>query len=210
MTRANGKAAAFALLCGWLVPALGAWGGQVAAQENDWPCMQRLVPRLEPGQMWAGPPLGNGAGEPAPGLAALAEQLADPGLAPEAVAERVRAYQDSVPPDRRGQALAQLFEVTLDRINAERATLIEGIKRYARGQRRLAERIGAETRELDRLQRSSGGDAAQATQDLQAARDWDARVFGDRQRSLGLVCEQPVRLEQRAFALARIIQEQLP
>jgi hypothetical protein len=208
MTRANGKAAAFALLCGWLVPALGA-GGQVAAQDSDWPCVQRLVPRLEAGQMWAGPPLENGAGEPAPDLEALAEQLADPALAPEAVAEKVRAYQDGVPPDRREQALAGLFKASLDRINAERATLIEGIKRYARGQRRLAERIAAETRELDRLQRSAGGDAGQV-QDLQAARDWDARVFTDRQRSLALVCDQPVRLEQRAFALARLIQEQLP
>jgi hypothetical protein len=35
-------------------------------------------------------------------------------------------------------------------------------------------------------------------------------VFTDRQRSLALVCDQPVRLEQRAFALARVIQEQLP
>jgi hypothetical protein len=208
MTRANRKA--LALLCGWLVPAVGV-GGQVAAQDSDWPCVQRLVPRLEAGQMWAGPPLEDGAGEPAPDVASLAEQLADPGLAPEAVAEKVRAYQDGVPPDRRGQALARLFKVALDRINAERATLIEGIKRYARGQRRLAERIGAETRELDRLQRSSGGDAAtQGTQDLRAARDWDARIFGDRQRSLQLVCDQPVRLEQRAFALARVIQEQLP
>jgi hypothetical protein len=173
--------------------------------------VQRLVPRLEAGQMWAGPPLENGAVEPAPDIAPLAEQLADLGLAPEAVAEKVRAYQDGVPPDRRGQALARLFKVALDRINAERTTLIEGIKRYARGQRRLAERIGAETRELDRLQRSSGGDAAtQVTQDLRAARDWDARIFGDRQRSLQLVCDQPVRLEQRAFALARVIQEQLP
>jgi hypothetical protein len=184
MTKANGKVV-LALLCGWLVPALGA-GGQVAAQDSDWPCVQRLVPRLEAGQMWAGPPLENGAGEPAPELAALAEQLADPALAPEAMAEKVHAYQDGVPPDRRGQALAGLFKITLDRINAERATLIEGIKRYARGQRRLAERIAAETRELDRLQRSStDGDAAQA-QDLQVA------------------------LEQRAFALARVIQEQLP
>ena len=208
MTRANRKA--LALLCGWLVPALAGVGGQVAAQESDWPCVQRLVPQLEAGQMWAGPPLEDGAGEPAPDLASLAEQLADPALAPEAVAEKVRAYQEGVPPDRRGQALAQLFKLALDRINGERAALIDGIKRYARGQRRLAERIGAETRELDRLQRSDGGDAAPAAQDLRAARDWDARVFGDRQRSLRLVCEQPVRLEQRAFALARVIQEQLP
>jgi hypothetical protein len=206
MTRANRKA--LALLCGWLVPALGV-GGQVAAQDSDWPCVQRLVPRLEAGQMWAGPPLENGAGAPVPDLAALAEQLADPALPQEGLAGKVRAYQDGVPPDRRGQALAGLFKATLDRINAERATLIEGIKRYARGQRRLAERIAAETRELDRLQRSADAASGQV-QDLQAARDWDVRIFSDRQRSLTLVCDQPVRLEQRAFALARVIQEQLP
>ena len=206
MTRANRKA--LALLCCWLAPALGT-GGQAAAQQNDWPCVQRLVPRLEAGQMWAGPPLEDGAAGPAPDLETLAGQLADPGLAPEAVAEKVRAYQDRVPPDRRGRALAGLFKASLDRINAERAKLIEGIKRYARGQRRLAERIAAETRELDRLQRSADGASAEV-QDLQAARDWDTRVFTDRQRSLTLVCDQPVRLEQRAFALARVIQEQLP
>ena len=36
---------------------------------------------------------------------------------------------------------------------------------------------------------------------------WDTLIYTDRQKSMTLVCDQPVQLEQRAFALARIIQE---
>ncbi len=46
--------------------------------------------------------------------------------------------------------------------------------------------------------------------EMQSVRDWDMRIYGDRQKSLTLVCDQPVLYEQRAFALARIIQAQLP
>jgi hypothetical protein len=67
----------------------------------------------------------------------------------------------------------------------------------------------AETRELEELQQASAPDAAMAEQ-LQAARQWDTRIYTDRQKSLTLVCDQPVALEQRACALARLIQEQLP
>ena len=87
--------------------------------------------------------------------------------------------------------------------------LVDGIKRYARGQQRMAEKISTETRALDAL-RKEPGTPPERVADLQAARDWDARVFTDRQRSLQLVCEQPVLLEQRAFALARLIQDRLP
>ena len=36
------------------------------AQEADWPCVQRLVPKLEAGQVWSGPAAGGG--RPALGL----------------------------------------------------------------------------------------------------------------------------------------------
>ena len=40
---------------------------------------------------------------------------------------------------------------------------------------------------------------------LIAERDWDVRIYDDRRGSLSYLCEQPVLLEQRAFALARTI-----
>ncbi len=179
------------------------------AQGSDWPCPQRLVPKLEPGQMWSGPPLDSVPTTPDPAVAALSPKLMDLHAAPETLTAEVRTFSDGLPAERREEALTELFAVTLDRLNADRATLISGIKRYARGQRALAEKVAAETRSLEALRQQPSPDPAQLS-DLETARTWDTRIFSDRQHSLRLVCDQPVQVEQRAFALARIIQEQLP
>ena len=39
--------------------------------------------------------------------------------------------------------------------------------------------------------------------------DWETRIFEDRQKTIGYVCEVPVLFEQRLFALARAIQQSL-
>jgi hypothetical protein len=186
-----------------LLPAPAA-RSQPAAE--DWPCVQRLVPRLEGGQVWSGPPLPPEGAEVPPEVQALARELADPQLPPEAIPGKVEAFAGGVAGEARAERLTQLFAAALATLNGERAETIQGIRRYARGQQRLAERIAAETRELDGLERSDPARAAE----LRAARDWDTRVHADRQRQLTLVCDQPVRLEQRAFALGRAIQERLP
>lgn len=179
------------------------------AQVSDWPCPQRLVPKLEPGMMWSGPALGPVPVTPDPAVAALTPKLMDLRAAPEALTAEVKAFSDSLPAERREAALTELFAVTLDRLNADRANLISGIERYARGQRSLAEKVAAETRALDALRQQPSPDPARLD-DLESARAWDTRIFSDRQHSLRLVCDQPVLVEQRAFALARIVQEQLP
>ncbi len=40
--------------------------------------------------------------------------------------------------------------------------------------------------------------------------DWSTRIFQDRQQSLTYVCESPVILEQRAFAIGRMVESRLP
>jgi hypothetical protein len=177
------------------------------AQSPDWPCVQRLVRRLEPGQMWSGPPPA-AVDMPRLDVQTLAHKLIDPKLPPESLGAEVKSFRDGLPDSERNEALRQLFAVSLDWLNDERGALIRGIERYARGQRSLADRIVAETRELEKLQAASA-DPAQIEQ-LQSTQAWDTRIYTDRQKSLTLVCDQPVELEQRAFALARIIQENLP
>jgi chromosome condensin MukBEF ATPase and DNA-binding subunit MukB len=39
--------------------------------------------------------------------------------------------------------------------------------------------------------------------------EWDLRVFDERRESLTYVCETPALIEQRLFALARVIQRSL-
>ena len=110
------------------------------------------------------------------------------------------------PEAERARALGQLFWLSLDWLNDERDVVVRGIKRYAVGQQPLADKIVAETRELENVRGRPPRIPARPS-NLQTERLWDTRVYTDRQRSMTLVCDQPVQLEQRAFALARIIQD---
>src|SRR3546814_4158633 len=47
--------------------------------------------------------------------------------------------------------------------------------------------------------------AAAANDDLTEQLNWSIRIFDEREKSMTYLCEQPVLLEQRAFALGRTI-----
>lgn len=199
------KAPALALL-------LALAGGTVRAQpqqDPDWPCVQRLVPELAAGQMWSGPEPGAGHWAADPEIAPLALRLADLAVPMAEVERLVAAFAAAQPEAVRDQRLALLFTGALETINGARAGEIEGIKRYARRQQALAQRIAAESAKLVGL--PPGPDVVPPPElaEIKEARDWDLRVFEDRHRSLTHLCDRPVALEQRAFALARAIQEYL-
>ena len=183
--------------------------GPVAAQQqpSDWPCEQRLVPRLEAGQMWSGAPT-QVPDQPSVEMQELARRLILPKVPIETVAPELAAFRDRLPEAERAPALGQLFALSLDWLNDERGKLITGIRHYAHNQRVLADRIVAETREVQSLEKATPAEAARIAE-LRASAAWDTRVFSDRQHSLRLVCEQPVLLEQRAFAVARLVEDSL-
>ena len=140
-------------------------------------------------------------------MADLAQQLASrstPVDDPEAAIDR---FAGGLPPEAREPELTGLFGATLQLINQERGQIIAGIESYTRKQRRLADKITEENQKLANLQPGTTPDAE--TQELLDARQWDLRVFQDRQRMLTQICEQPVLLEQRAFSLSRAIQSRL-
>jgi hypothetical protein len=191
-------------------PALAgmAAGALSRQQDPDWPCVQRLVPELALGQMWNGPPPPEGVfWQSDPQVASLALELA--GQPPEESAPAIDAFVAAQVPEQRGPRLALLFVAALEVINGERADQIDGIKRYARSQQALARRIAEESAELGNL--PPGRDVVPPPElaDVKQTRDWDIRVFEDRQRSLKHLCDQPVALEQRAFALARALEAKL-
>jgi hypothetical protein len=197
------------LLAAACLAALAAGPARAAepAEVEDWPCIQVLVPELAVSQMWAGPPAEgrnpNGEGE----AAQLAHQLASRSTPVEEAQAAVDRFADSLPPEQRNPALAALFADVLQLINQERSQIIAGIKRYTRKQQHLAEKIAQDSQQLADLQPGTTPDPQ--TQELLDARQWDLRVFQDRQRVLTQICEQPVLLEQRAFALSRAMQARL-
>ena len=119
--------------------------------------------------------------------------------------KEIQVYAASLTAKSRAQELTSLFVGVLATINAERDEAIQGIARYARRQQRLATRVERATAELERLPQGE----SPRRKDLQRQVDWDTRIFEERERSLAFVCESPVLLEQRAFALARAIMNQL-
>jgi hypothetical protein len=193
--------------------ALAAAPSALAAAEEptdpDWPCIQRLVTEIAASQMWAGPspervehPSSRETER-----AELAHRLASRSLPIDEAEAAIARFAEGLAPEERSGQLALLFEEVLQLINQERSRVIAGIKRYTRKQRQLADKIALDSRQLADVQPGTTPDAA--TQELLEARQWDLRVFEDRQRVLRQVCEQPVLLEQRAFALSRAMQSEL-
>ena len=193
---------------GWFTASLLAVSATHAASEGDWPCIQRKVGELTAVQMWDGPELDTGAPwRDDPRIVSLAAELAQRRMPLEEAASQIERFAMAAGPGRDAR-LTALFARVLDRINAERGRLVAGIERYARKQRELAERIKAAS-----LARSAPqGDAARhaaASADVEEQLRWDTRIYDERQAALGYVCESPVLLEQRAFALAREIRNHL-
>ena len=102
-----------------------------------------------------------------------------------------------------------MFEI----INGERSTVMNGITRYAQGQRRLAERIRDEADKVSELKDSPDSDptkvASKEVADLESQFNWDRRIFDERNQSVSYVCEVPTLLEQRLGELARRIQSRV-
>jgi hypothetical protein len=200
MWRSNLLFLAALLLAGLSAPVAAATG-----EDPDWPCVQRLVPKIAPAVIWPGPPIEQVNGPADPRIDELAGELSARRVPLEEARAQIDAFAASLNDAQKNEQLTKLFVRTLEIINNDRSSIIEGIKKYARGQRALAQSINAKNERLIDLPK----DQVLGRETLVAERDWDVRIYDDRARSLTYLCEQPVLLDQRAFALARTIAEHL-
>jgi hypothetical protein len=177
------------------------------AVDPDWPCVQRRQPALSLAQVWSGP-------LPDDATAALIKNAAVQDLSRvialrrtpmEEVDSGVAAFAGTHEPG----ALTALMVATLDHINHARNRVLSGITRYAHKQVALDERINTLRHEFEAANAASPQDFDRIDA-LETELDWTTRVFRDRQQSLTYVCETPVILEQRAFAVGRVIAARLP
>jgi hypothetical protein len=193
------------LLLAALLVAASLAAAAATGEDPDWPCIQRLVPEIAPGVIWAGPPLHSVEEEADPAIDQLAGELAARRVPIKAAAAQVEDFAKTLAHEQKNEQLTWLFARTLAIINSDRSSIIQGIRKYARGQRALAQTITEKNERLSELPR----DQVVERDTLIAERDWDIRIYDDRERSLTYLCEQPVLLEQRAFALARTIASHL-
>ena len=187
------------------LPILLLFGGRAAvaatAEDPDWPCVQRLVPEVAAAMIWPGPPLDEAPAEASPAVERLAGELAARRVPLADAEQQIEAFADTLAAEQKVAQLTRLFADTLAIINRDRSSIIQGIRKFAHNQQALAERI---TVSNDRLSELASDQIAERDA-LMAQRRWEMRLYEDRRESLTYLCEQPVLLEQRAFALARAI-----
>ncbi len=119
----------------------------------------------------------------------------------EAFAKTLGAEKDAT--------LTLVFAGQFATIDAERSLIIAGIKRYAKRQRRLADRIRDLGAELKGIPSGSPDERDTRRAELYRQWTWATRIFDERERSLNALCDQPVLLERRLFMLSRAIMAQL-
>lgn len=185
-------------------------GASAAGAHGDWPCIQREVPQISVGMVWSGGTID----------AEDASWTSNAQVAPKVleVTSRRKTTEEAVAvvdafaaelKDDRPRLLTALFAGSYQRLNAERRQIMSGIKRYARRQTALADRIKQVSRERAELVHIAAPDDAQKAKlaELQEQLAWDTRIYDEREHSLRYVCETPVLLEQRMFQLGRHISQ---
>jgi hypothetical protein len=181
-----------------------------ARGQGDWPCVQREVPEISAGVVWSG-----GAIDPEDRSWStdekIAPKVAEVSSRRKTVEEAIAAidqFAASLTEDR-NRLLTGLFIGVLQNVNAERRKIMGGIKRYARKQAALANRIKERSIQRAELSRKDvpSEDEKRKLAELDEQITWDTRIYDDREQSLRYVCETPVLMEQRLFQIGRHISQ---
>ena len=195
------------ILSNALAAGLLAWSAPAAAEDFSdptWPCVQRKVERLSIGLMWPEPvPDTALEGDLADAVETLGATLALRRVGEDemrsAIDRFVSAHGASV--DLMGRVFAESFR----RLAQRRTRIIGGIADMSLGQADLAARIDAARSEFDTISARDDPDFDRLDT-LEEKIDWDERIYTDRQKSITYVCETPVLLEKRLYAIAQMLQ----
>lgn len=178
-------------------------------RDPDWPCQQIKVPTMSAASVWTGPPLdaARDAWASDPDVADLARHLAQRRV-PLAQAEReIAAFATRMRAEKAAK-LTELFAGIFAILDRERTTVMEGLDRYGRRQKQLAEQLRMLVEQMRGAQSAATSDALRVQQLVEQV-TWNQRVFDERQQSLAYACDVPGTIEQRVFALGKAIQSQL-
>jgi hypothetical protein len=175
----------------------------------DWPCAQAKVPEISLAAVWAGPPLDDVANKwkDDAKVSALVSRLAARRTPLDEAQSAVTEFL-SDPSAEKTKMGKLLFAGLFETLNAQRASVMSGIERVTRKQREAADKIHADTLALQALQDASQPDQAKIDE-LGNQLVWETRIFEDRRRVVKFVCEVPTAIDQRLFALGRMIQQEM-
>ncbi|MBB4369769.1 hypothetical protein GGD63_002559 [Bradyrhizobium sp. cir1] len=175
----------------------------------DWPCTQAKVPEISLAAVWAGPALGDAETrwKDDARVSALVSKLAARKTPLDEAEKSVKEFLAGSSADKTANAKL-LFAGLFDTLNAQRSQVMLGLERVSRKQRDAADKIREETLQLQALQSATPRDEARV-EALSNELIWKTRIFEDRHKVVRFVCEVPTSIDQRLFALGRVIQQEM-
>lgn len=173
--------------------------------QSDWPCKQVRVPEIALAGVWTGGPLDSALAHWRDD-AFVAELVARIGArrTPIETAENAIADFARGAGDKRKERLTQLFAGVFERMNGERRDVVNGLDRFGRRLKEMAEDTRKDTEAMRALQDKTPADP-EPLRKASEALQWRLRVFDEQRRMVSFVCESPALIEQRFGALARAI-----
>jgi hypothetical protein len=188
---------------------------QAAAQprvktDPDWPCQQIRTPTFSLASVWAGPELdlNSQTWRNESDVADLATKRAQRRIPMADVESAIADFKAKAGPDAEAKLL-RAFAAAFEDLSRQRSQIIDGLDRFGRRQKALADRIRAESETVQKLSDQKSSGQATPGEDSQERLQWDIRIFDDRRQTATYVCEAPTLIEQRIGEIARAVQKAL-
>ena len=178
-------------------------------RDPDWPCQQIKVPELSLAAVWSGAPVDpqDDRWKENPAVTDLVDKLAPRRQPIDQTQTLLHDFAQHAGTDKQAQLL-QVLVGLFNVLDSERDSVITGLDRFGARQKELAAEIRADNEKLRALQHDPAADPNTVQQMTQQV-TWEAEVFQDRRQALSYACDVPGKIEQRLFALARQIQQEL-
>ncbi len=178
--------------------------------DPDWPCQQIKTPTFSLASVWVGPKLdlNSQSWRNESDVADLAAKMAQRRVPIADVESAITDLKAKAGPDADAKVLSS-FAAAFEDLSQQRSQIIDGLVRFGRKQRALAERIRAENEAVQKSADQNHDGQAPPGGDSQERLQWDIRVFDERRQTIGYVCEAPTLIEQRIGEIARSVQKVL-
>ncbi|MCL2713520.1 MAG: hypothetical protein FWD68_02715 [Alphaproteobacteria bacterium] len=197
-----------------LFAAFAAGGGRCRAggprHPGDWPCAQARVPEISLVAVWAGPSLDQAPQQwrEDPKVKSLVSLLAARRLALEDAEKQAHEFIAGAGPEKVYKAKL-LFAGLFETLNAQRSSVMRGLERVGRKQREAVEKIRIDMQEQRKAQQETSANDAPGLEALNNQLAWEIRIFEERGKVVRFVCEVPGLIDQRLFALGRVIGQEI-
>jgi hypothetical protein len=179
------------------------------ARDPNWPCQQIKVAEMSLAAVWAGPAVDPHATtwKDDPAVADLVERLAPRRVPIDQAQTLLHDFARNAGEAKQAQLL-QVLVGLFDVLDQERGSVMAGLDRFGQRQKELAAEIRGDNEKLRMLQTAPEADP-KAVQQMTQQVTWEAQVFQDRRQAVSYACDVPGKIEQRLFALAQKIQQEL-